>query len=51
MQDHYLKVIDEVFKDQIHAWVPRWNGTSPVLEMIEKLSNTMFGKEGLLMAR
>ncbi|HOD74665.1 MAG TPA: TRC40/GET3/ArsA family transport-energizing ATPase [Syntrophorhabdaceae bacterium] len=43
MQDHYLKVIDEVFKDQIHAWVPEMERDVTGLEMIEKLSNTMFG--------
>jgi arsenite-transporting ATPase len=43
MQDHYLKVIDEIFKDQIHAWVPEMERDVTGLEMIEKLSNTMFG--------
>lgn len=43
MQDHYLKVIDEIFKDQIHAWVPEMERDITGLEMIEKLSNTMFG--------
>lgn len=43
MQDHYLKVIDEVFKDQIHAWVPEMERDVTGLEMIEKLSTTMFG--------
>lgn len=43
MQDHYLKVIDEVFKDQIHAWVPEMERDVTGLEMIEKLSKTMFG--------
>lgn len=43
MQDHYLKVIDEIFKDQIHAWVPEMERDVTGLEMIEKLSKTMFG--------
>jgi len=43
MQDHYLKVIDEVFKGQIHAWVPEMERDVTGLEMIEKLSKTMFG--------
>jgi len=43
MQDHYLKVIDEVFKNQIHAWVPEMERDVTGLEMIEKLSKTMFG--------
>ncbi len=43
MQDHYLKVIDEVFKGQIHAWVPEMERDVTGLEMIEKLSTTMFG--------
>jgi len=43
MQDHYLKVIDEVFKGQIHAWVPEMERDVTGLDMIEKLSNTMFG--------
>lgn len=42
MQDHYLKVIDEVFKDQIHAWVPEMDRDVTGLDMIEKLSTTMF---------
>lgn len=42
MQDHYLKVIDEVFKDQIHAWVPEMDRDVTGLDMIEKLSMTMF---------
>ncbi len=43
MQDHYLKVIDEVFKGQILAWVPEMERDITGLEMIEKLSKTMFG--------
>jgi arsenite/tail-anchored protein-transporting ATPase len=42
MQEHYLKVIDEVFKGQIHAWVPEMERDVTGLEMIEKLSKTMF---------
>jgi arsenite/tail-anchored protein-transporting ATPase len=43
MQDHYLKVIDEVFKGQIHAWVPEMERDVTGLEMIEKLAKGMFG--------
>jgi arsenite-transporting ATPase len=42
MQDHYLKVIDEVFKQQILAWVPEMERDVTGLEMIEKLSKKMF---------
>jgi arsenite-transporting ATPase len=42
MQDHYLKVIDEVFKDQILAWVPEMERDVTGLDMIEKLSKKMF---------
>jgi arsenite/tail-anchored protein-transporting ATPase len=43
MQEHYVKVINEVFKDQIHAWVPEMERDVTGLQMIEKLSNVMFG--------
>ncbi len=42
MQDHYLKVIDEVFAGQILAWVPEMERDVTGLEMIEKLSQKMF---------
>jgi arsenite-transporting ATPase len=42
MQEHYLKVIDEVFKNQIHAWVPEMERDVTGLQMIEKLSKSMF---------
>jgi arsenite/tail-anchored protein-transporting ATPase len=42
MQDRHLKVIDTVFKDQILAWVPEMERDITGLEMIEKLSKTMF---------
>ena len=42
MQDHYLKVIDTTFKGQIHAWVPEMERDVTGLDMIEKLSKTMF---------
>jgi arsenite-transporting ATPase len=43
MQDHYLKVIDEVFKDQILASVPEMERDVTGLEMIEKTAKAMFG--------
>ncbi len=42
MQEHYVKVINEVFKDQIHAWVPEMERDVTGLQMIEKLANVMF---------
>jgi arsenite-transporting ATPase len=42
MQEHYLNVIDEVFKNQIHAWVPEMERDVTGLQMIEKLSKSMF---------
>ncbi len=42
MQDKYLKVIDNVFKDQILAQVPEMERDVTGLQMIEKLSKTMF---------
>jgi len=42
MQDHYLKVIDEVFKGQILALVPEMERDVTGLQMIEKLSKKMF---------
>jgi arsenite/tail-anchored protein-transporting ATPase len=42
MQDHYVKVINDTFKDQIHAWVPEMERDVTGLQMIEKLANVMF---------
>lgn len=43
MQEKYMKVIDETFKDQILAYVPEMDRDVTGLEMIEKLANKMFG--------
>jgi arsenite/tail-anchored protein-transporting ATPase len=43
MQDHYLKVIDEVFKGRILAHVAEMDRDVTGLPMIEKLARTMFG--------
>jgi arsenite-transporting ATPase len=43
MQDHYLKVIDATFKDQILAWVPEMERDVTGLPMIEKVAANMFG--------
>lgn len=43
MQDHYLKVIDTTFKDQILASVPEMERDVTGLAMIEKMANSMFG--------
>ena len=42
MQDKYLKVIDEVFKDQILASVPEMERDVTGFGMIEKLADKMF---------
>jgi arsenite/tail-anchored protein-transporting ATPase len=42
MQDHYVKVINDTFKNQIHAWVPEMERDVTGLQMIEKLANVMF---------
>ena len=42
MQEQYLKVIQETFKDQIHAYVPEMERDVTGLPMIEKLAKTMF---------
>jgi arsenite-transporting ATPase len=42
MQEHYLKVIDTVFKGQILAFVPEMERDVTGLAMIEKLSQIMF---------
>ena len=43
MQDHYLKVIDTTFKDQILAQVPEMERDVTGLPMIEKVATNMFG--------
>jgi arsenite-transporting ATPase len=43
MQEHYIKVIDEVFKDQILASVPEMERDVTGLGMIEKTAKAMFG--------
>ena len=43
MQDHYLKVIDSTFKDQILAQVPEMERDVTGLPMIEKVATRMFG--------
>jgi arsenite-transporting ATPase len=42
MQEHYLKVIDDTFKNQILAYVPEMEQDVTGLEMIEKLAEKMF---------
>jgi arsenite/tail-anchored protein-transporting ATPase len=42
MQDKYLKVIDETFKNQILAYVPEMERDVTGLKMIEKLAERMF---------
>jgi arsenite/tail-anchored protein-transporting ATPase len=44
MQEHYLKVIDATFKDQILASVPEMERDVTGLPMIEKMANAMFGE-------
>jgi len=43
MQEHYLKVIDEVFKGQILAFVSEMERDVTGLTMIEKIARNMFG--------
>ncbi len=43
MQDRYVKVINDTFKEDIHAWVPEMERDVTGLQMIEKLSKVMFG--------
>ena len=43
MQEHYLKVINEVFKGQILASVAEMERDVTGLEMIEKVAKSMFG--------
>ncbi len=42
MQDHYLRVIDNIFKGEIKAYVPEMERDVTGLPMIEKLANVMF---------
>jgi len=42
MQEQYLKVIEETFKGQIHAYVPEMERDVTGLPMIEKLAKKMF---------
>ena len=46
MQDKYLKLIDETFKNEILASVPEMERDVTGLAMIEKMSNAMFGNGG-----
>jgi arsenite-transporting ATPase len=43
MQDHYLKVIDATFKNEILAEVPEMERDVTGLPMIEKVAVSMFG--------
>jgi arsenite-transporting ATPase len=43
MQEHYLKVIDATFKNQILASVPEMERDVTGLPMIEKMAKAMFG--------
>jgi arsenite/tail-anchored protein-transporting ATPase len=42
MQDHYLQVINDTFKNQILAYVPEMERDVTGLQMIEKLAKSMF---------
>lgn len=44
MQEHYLTVIEEIFKGEILAYVPEMERDITGLYMIEKLSKIMFGE-------
>ena len=44
MQDHYLKVIDSTFANQILASVPEMERDITGLPMIEKMARAMFGE-------
>ena len=46
MQDKYLKLIDETFKNEILASVPEMERDVTGLAMIEKMANAMFGNGG-----
>jgi arsenite-transporting ATPase len=43
MQEHYLKVINDVFRGQILAFVPEMERDVTGLPMIEKVAKNMFG--------
>jgi arsenite/tail-anchored protein-transporting ATPase len=44
MQEHYLKVIDTTFGQQILAAVPEMERDVTGLPMIEKMAKAMFGE-------
>jgi arsenite-transporting ATPase len=44
LQENYLKVIEDVFKGEILAYVPEMERDITGLQMIEKLSNIMFDR-------
>jgi arsenite-transporting ATPase len=46
MQEHYLKVIDKTFSNQILASVPEMERDVTGLPMIEKMAKAMFGEVG-----
>jgi arsenite-transporting ATPase len=46
MQEHYLKVIDKTFSNQILASVPEMERDVTGLPMIEKMAKAMFGEIG-----
>jgi arsenite-transporting ATPase len=46
MQDKYLKLIDETFKNEILGSVPEMERDITGLAMIEKMANAMFGNGG-----
>jgi arsenite-transporting ATPase len=46
MQEKYLKMIDETFKNEILASVPEMERDVTGLAMIEKMANAMFGNGG-----
>ncbi len=46
MQEKYLKLIDETFKNEILASVPEMERDVTGLEMIEKMAQAMFGNGG-----
>ena len=47
MQEHYLKVIDTTFSNQILASVPEMERDVTGLPMIEKMAKAMFGEDWL----
>jgi hypothetical protein len=42
MQEHYLQVINDTFKNQILAYVPEMERDVTGLQMIENLAKRMF---------